>query len=324
MNRYFPIYKKCTSFIFILFLSNQVFAGNYCSVPKQLSGHIILDSKCDYDGNIVITESNTTFDCNNATIDATGHKNGVVISSKGRDTNNIIIRNCIIVNARESGVRVFWPGKDTSKTGKPDRYLRTPHNITLDNLKILSSGKNGIFIDDFSSFITVKNSAIKNSGATAIYLEHDSKENKIENNFFENNGFKNGRPVREAIAIDSSQKNTVTGNTFKSNGKGGVFVYKNCSEKIHSGNQELRKMHADFNIIKNNIFISEKIGVWLASRQGKNLAHMDCGDAPVGGSGLYYQDFADENLVSNNIFNNVGQPIVDNGRNNQIRNNITK
>ncbi|RDT56827.1 hypothetical protein DXF93_02390 [Escherichia coli] len=324
MSRHLSLPKYYISLVFISFLSTKALAVGNCSIPEHLSGHIILDSKCSYDGNIVITESNTTLNCNNAMINSSGFKDGIVISSEGKDTNNIKIKNCTIINAEDSGVRVSWLGKDTSKTGLPDRYLRTPHNITLDNLKIFNSGKNGIFIDDYSSLVTITNSTIKNSGATAIYIEHDSKKNIIENNFFGNNGFKNGRPSREAIAIDSSQKNTIIGNIFESNGKGGVFVYKNCSEKIHSGNQEIRKMHADFNIIRDNVFINKKIGVWLASRQGKNLKNMDCGDESIDGAGMYYKDFADNNLVTNNTFNVVGKPIIDNGKDNRIIDNIIK
>ncbi|WP_275404606.1 right-handed parallel beta-helix repeat-containing protein [Phytobacter massiliensis] len=232
------------------------------------------------------------------------------------------MKNCNILNARDSGIRVSWLGKDINKSNVPDRYAKTPHNITIANNHIINSGKNGIFLDDYSSLVTIRNNFIKNSGATAIYLEHDSRKNRIEGNFIENNGYRNNRPVREAIAIDSSQKNIVIGNTFKNNGKGGVFIYKNCSEKFHSGTQELRKMHANFNVIKGNYFYNEKVGIWLASRQGKNLKHMDCGDKAIDSAGLYYQDYADENIVSQNRFESVSRPIIDNGKNNRIENNL--
>ncbi|HDR2525026.1 TPA: right-handed parallel beta-helix repeat-containing protein, partial [Enterobacter roggenkampii] len=240
-----------------------------CNISQPLQGYVKLDNQCTYDGDMIISKSDTILDCDNALINAANHRDGIVISSEGKVLSNVIIKNCKIENAKESGIRTSWLGKDTNKSGEPDRYLRTPHNIRIEKVVITNSGKNGIFIDDYSSYVEVHDSIIKGSGATAIYIEHDSKNNLIDGNLLEANGFVNGRPKREGLAIDSSQKNVISNNKFIGNGLGGVFIYKNCSERISSGNQEIRKMHSNFNIIKDNKFEDEKVGIWLASRQNK-------------------------------------------------------
>ncbi|NIF03057.1 right-handed parallel beta-helix repeat-containing protein [Pantoea sp. Acro-805] len=312
--------KKSLSALLFLCVGS-VNAEQACFLKEDVSGNVRLNRQCTYNTSILITQSDTTLDCNGATINANGFKDGITVSSNGKKTSNILIKNCKIDSAQDSAIRVSWLGPDTKKTNQPDRYLRTPHNISIENVVVTNSGKNGIYLDDFTSNITVKDSLISGSGATGIYIEHDSIRNLIINNTFTKNGFLNGKPRREAIAIDSSQKNTIAFNTFIRNGLGGVFLYKNCSERIHSGNQEIRKMHSDFNRIQNNVFKDEKVGVWLASRKNKNLEHMDCGDSSVDGLGRFFPDYADNNNVSNNKFISVERPIIDNGINNLITKN---
>ncbi|MXP59068.1 NosD domain-containing protein [Pantoea sp. Taur] len=312
--------KKSLSVLFFICISN-VNAEQACIINKEISGNVTLNKQCIYNTSILITQSNTTLDCNGATINASDFKDGITVSSNGKKTNNILIKNCKIDSAQDSAIRVSWLGPDTKKTNQPDRYLRTPHDISIENVVVTNSGKNGIFLDDFTSNISVKNSLILGSAATGIYIEHNSIRNLIMNNTFIGNGFSNGKAKREAIAIDSSEKNTIAFNTFVRNGLGGVFLYKNCSEKIHSGNQEIRKMHSDFNRIQNNLFKGEKVGIWLASRKNKNLEHMDCGDSSIDGLGKFFPDYADNNNVSNNKFISVETPIIDNGINNSITKN---
>jgi len=66
---------------------------------------------------------------------------------------------------------------------------------------------------------------------------------EIKNSYFYKNGYTNYKrdkrmrmpkfPTgeREAIAMDSSAYNKIIGNTFRNNGKGAIFLYKNCFEK---------------------------------------------------------------------------------------------
>jgi len=320
-------YHKFTIFLKLTFIPLMVFSKfslseEFCDLPIPIKGNITLNRSCIYSGGLTIAESYTSLDCNGAEIDASKFNDGITISSKGKEVKNIIIKNCIIKNAQESGIRSSWLGRDTNKSKELKRYLKTPHKIKIENVKIVNSGKNGIFIDDYSSFVFIKESIIKNSGSTAIYIEHDSKNNVIDSNLIQFNGYKNGSPKREGIAIDSSQNNHIINNKFINNGLGGVFIYKNCSEKIHSGKQEIRKMHSNYNVIEGNHFEDEKIGIWLAARQNKNLKKMDCGDEPIDMNRFYFRDYADYNKVINNFFNSVKAPIIDFGKENHVSGNV--
>jgi hypothetical protein len=70
-------------------------------------------------------------------------------------------------------------------------------------------------------------------------------------------------------------------------------------------------MHASDNTIASNSFLNERVGVWVASRQARDLAGFDCGDplayesspGPLGRR--YYRDYAERATVTANRFENV-------------------
>ena len=64
-----------------------------------------------------------------------------------------------------------------------------------------------------------------------------------------------------------------------------------------------RRYGADGNVIENNTFIDEDNGVWIGSRMGENTLPMECSD-PQYLPG-YALDYADDNVVHDNLFQNV-------------------
>lgn len=183
--------------------------------------------------------------------------------------NNIYIRNCSFENFSKSGIGIAWSEKDTKIGDSHDEiYRRTPNSITLENIVVKNSGRTGVYIDDYVSNVIIKNSTIINSGGAAIYLDFSTREIKIYNDKIAMNGL---IANREAIAIDSSSDNLIEGNHFDGNSAGSIFLYKNCGEQMRSGKQVIRWMHSDNNIIRNYMFLNENIGVWIASRQSRNL-----------------------------------------------------
>lgn len=307
---------------FILFLINSTsYAQNKnCASDElmEIRGVVELTSGCIYKSRVLITESNTHLDCKGA--EFKGHssqKIGILIDSKGKEINNISVRNCRVSGFDSSGVRVTWDRVDSKKgDDKENIYKKTPKDITLDNLYIENSGRVGVYVDDYVQNLTLKNSVVIGSGATGIYLEHSSRDISILDNKIINNGF-GVNSKREGLAIDSSANNIISGNVFKSNNAGGIFLYKNCGEHIESGNQVLRWQHSDFNVISNNYFEDEKVGVWLASRQEKNLKGMRCGDPVLNDKG-WYADYADNNKVEKNKFCRTKKEFIDKGQFNII------
>lgn len=295
-------------------------AGCDAELPGKIKGHITLPESCVYQVQLKITDGNTTLDCKNSTFDGGGvRKLGLLIDSEGNRLADVTVKNCTFKNFTSNGIRVAWTAKDNDK-GADHKviYERTPTRINFENVKVVNAGRVGIYLDDYTSYITIKNSEITGSGGVGIYLEHSSKNISLTSNRIAENGFGVGaNNPREGLAIDSSADNSIVGNVFQHNAAGAIFLYKNCGEHFNTGKQVLRWQHSNNNVIEDNSFLDEKIGVWLASRQGRDLARWDCGDPSINKKGNY-ADFADFNEVKNNTFCRTLNSIRDNGKENKI------
>lgn len=299
-----------TAFVLSAMVAGQpVFAVESCQKPLAplLSGVVNLPQGCIYERPIAIIASNTALDCNGSVFDGKGQdKIGLYIDSRGEPLENVVVRNCTFRNFK-GGVRIAWKQIDAEKGGdKAEIYRRSPRKIVLDNLNVEDNHGVGIYVDDYSTEVSINNSIIRNNRAVGIYLEHSSRKNKITNNRFVGNGFGDGR--REAIAVDSSAENIIENNYFEANAAGGVFLYKNCGEHIDSGRQVVRWQHSTNNRISNNRFVNENVGVWLASRQSKDLKRIGCSDKSMDAGGHFFEDYANDNFIVRNEFikNKVG------------------
>jgi parallel beta-helix repeat protein len=278
-----------------------------CSTAERVVGQVRLRSDCTYRQGFVITSNGASLDCNGATIDGEGRRViGVRIDSEGRPLSGVNVRNCRIRNFTSSAVRVTWDAPDAAKPNDTTaRSERTPQGVTLTGLQITNIGRVAVYFDDYVQRSLLENSMVEQSGGPAVYLEFGTRDIDIRNNVFQQNGF-NLR--REALAVDSSSNNRIVGNTFVGNRLGGIFLYKNCGEHSSDGRSVPRVEHSDNNQIIDNRFVREKVGVWIASRQSRNLRKWDCSDTPMDGQGKYFEDFANRNVLEGNFFcaNDVG------------------
>lgn len=303
--------------------ANLAQASHSCDPAQldQISGTVTLPANCTYRRAIRITDSDTSLDCQGSTFEGDARtKIGLMIDSEGRPLRNVQVKNCRFVGFASSAIRITWGEVDSAKGSNHKKiYERTPTAIVLDGIEARDNGGVGIYLDDYVTDVTLKNSTIAGSRAVGVYLEHSSKQNRIVNNTFSRNGYRDGKKAkREAIAIDSSGENIIENNTFEGNAAGGIFFYKNCGEHFSSGKQVLRWKHSNHNIVRNNTFIDEKVGIWLASRKGMNLSNWDCGDRPIDAQKGLYADFADFNIIRNNSFCRTDSAIINNGKKNTI------
>lgn len=293
--------------------------------PIELQKSILLDGSNYSPGRgFLIRKSNIVLDCNGLEIDGMGVAPfGVDINSFGKKISNIVVRNCKFKNFRYRGASVGWRVKLSEKKSllgeRPENFLygMHPSSVLFYNDVFVGSGTAGVYVDAFSSFVQIEKSTFLDNKGVAIYLEYSSSQTSILDNYFYNNGFVKGR---EAIAIDSSSKNIISRNFFKKNNSGGVFLYKNCGERFPGSEFITRKYGSNYNIITNNSFFGERVGVWLASRQSRDLSTWNCSD-PTIFEGKYYQDYASDNKVVDNSFCGVAQPVIVEDDNNVIANN---
>lgn len=329
----------------------------------NITESMTLPAGCKYDrvSILISNQSNLTFDCNGAVFNGLDREyrqavgmtysteNAPVLvgiqvqSSENTQSRNVTIKNCTLTNYVR-GIRVNFGISTASRSDLKnninvsalEEHLRTlsPKNIKVENCKILSSHKDGLFIGRFVTDFVLERSEIKYTGAVGLYLDSGSQRNIIKNSTISENGHsdysitkrerrkKLENDSREGIAIDSSAHNTIENNVFSKNARGSILIYKNCNEHALDPNQVPRYQSADSNLIQNNKFINEDIGVWVASRQSKNLNDLDCG-IPVVHTGTvhyaggavredarYYQDYAKHNEIKNNRFSNAKHGII--------------
>lgn len=303
-------------------------SGDACrdALPEIIRGNVTLPAGCVFEKSIKITSSDTSLNCNGSIFDGKQKfKHGLLIDSQGKSLSHIKVENCTFRNFKASGIRITWFEVDTRKgSNRKEIYSRSPTDIMISNVMIRDNGGVGVFIDDYVTNVTVRDSVIEDSGGAGLYLEHSSRNSRILNNKFFRNGFGNESRSRnrEAIAIDSSAENLIEGNLFQDNSAGGVFLYKNCGEYYSEGRNVIRWQHSEKNEIRNNRFNREKVGVWIASRQSRKLKFMNCGDKPMDSDGTYFEDFAHDNVVENNIFCANGEGIRIEGDDNRVIDNL--
>lgn len=290
-----------------------------CVLPLggEVSGNVKLNSACTYFQTVSIVESNTHLDCNGATLEGEGKRAiGIQIDGQKKLIENVTVENCRIQNFKNRGVNVTsgLRIKDFSED-KDANYRLAPKKVKINAVTVLGSGRGGVYFDSYVTDSVLSNSTIEGSGKVGVYLEQGTQRIQIISNTIRNNGV-DGR--REGLAIDSSAHNTVKGNHFIANAGGGVFLYKNCGENFLSGKSALRWQSSDFNVVQENVFLDEPVGVWIASRQSKDLSKWECGDPPVDGKGRFYEDHANNNIIERNEFCNTETAVRVEGDNNTI------
>lgn len=290
-------------------------------IPQEVTADLTLPANCEYHSSLSVHTGNLTINCNGSTFNGDDTlKEGLQIDSQGKPLSHVTIRNCTFKNFKGHGILIGWSGPDGNKgTNHADIYARTPSDILIDNVHIQHTRQVGLYIDDYVQRVTIQNSEVRDAASPGIYLEHSSRNITLRNNLITENA--RGKH-REGLAIDSSANNIVENNTFENNGGGGIFLYKNCHEHADRGIKSVERwQHSDNNIIRNNTFRNEKVGIWIASRQSRDLHTWNCGDKPMNADAHFYEDFANHNTVQNNTFCSVEVPIRIEGDNNTITGN---
>ncbi len=294
------------------------------SARHTISVDTHLDPACDWKGFDVVA-SGVTLDCRGARLEGIGRGRwGILIATPATVTlRDVTVRNCEVAGFL-NGVRVT---RDGFRSLTPsDGYDHTTERITIQNLAVHDSTGVGIFVDGFVSDVHIRDVDVTRAGSSGIYLDGDSRNNEITGAHVHRNGHREngpggqimdfgGTPVwwwgtgREGISIDGSAGNHVHGNVIEFNTAGGVFLYKNCGEFVHSRPDRWwpRYQGSDDNRIEANVIRGEQHGVWVGSRMAQNQRFMECSD-PAYGEGpfrRYHEDQADDNVVVANRFEDV-------------------
>lgn len=250
--------------------------------------------------------SNISLDCQGATIQSKESPAILIQSIKQGDRwlapENITIKNCTVKGA----IRIHGMGRNGESEpikissrvqGHTERVqAAAPSHIVLDNLNLIAGESNMVYVAPRVHEVTIKNSRFTGTAASlAIYLDAESKANRIEHNIFDIQ-----TATREIIAVDGSAYNIIQNNQFIEAKNGAIFLYRNCGE-----GGTVRHQTPSYNQIINNDFkINTPLKmplIWLGSRNGKrNYCSLDAGYAF--GSSQSDLDFAENNQIKNNEF----------------------
>lgn len=251
-----------------------------CELPEITQGTIRLESGCRYTRSITIATSDVVLDCQGATI--TGmHRRGIVIRP---GLKNVSVRDCRLHDT--GGILIEGQTPEDDLPSREAARAGSSEGVVLEHLTITSSYMTGIFVDHYVVGAVIRNSIVADGHHVGIYLEHGSRKNTVSGNLIRNNGlFTNfgirrvGPTRREGLSVDGSAFNLIENNVFDGNAFGGIFHYKNCWE-FHTTNPESRPrlQGSDGNVIRGNVFRNMDIGIWVASRQSRDLVMWDCGD----------------------------------------------
>jgi parallel beta-helix repeat protein len=290
-------------------------------VRTTVTVNSVLDPSCTYTAGFEITASNVTLDCRGALV-SNPSANGVGIEVSApvdSDMSSVTIRNCRVRGFLNS-MRVTRVGFRTLTAGH--EYDHGISGVVIENSDVGGSTGVGIYVDAYVTRTTIRDDLIAGAGSTGIYLEAGSTDNVVEHNTIRDNGFVEDSPSgqlftfsglqfrfwgtgREGIAVDGSRRNHIVDNVLSGNSAGGVFLYTNCGENVHTDPAAWipRPYGADDNVISGNSFDGGVNGVWIGSRMGENIVPMDCSD-PQYAPGITL-DRAPRTTVTANTFHNV-------------------
>jgi len=213
---------------------------------------------------------------------------------------DIRIENCVIHGA----VRVWGMGADGSyddlrASSRTADHVATaqgsaPSHIELERVTILGTGSIPLYVGPGVTRLSLTHSTLAGrSEATAVYLDAESADNRIENNTIA------VVTKREAMAVDGSARNRITGNRFKLGGRGGVFLYRNCGER-----GVIRHQTPSDNQITDNVFSDaarlRPQRVVIGSREGRR-AYCSADRGYPWGSSADDGDRATNNVVARNL-----------------------
>ena len=298
--------------------------------PKQIvkvKGHSVLSASCDLTAKSIrfeLNDSHSSLDCQGALLSTRADDASTASAIMIKPKTDSAIEDITVANCHVDGYGHALHIRQYSQPNQ--RYARglidpaanralAPSDIRVINVSSQNSINSGMFVGDHVHGVSFDKVRIQNAGTVGLYLEFGSRDNVIKNSVFVGNGFRTFKPNREAIAVDSSSNNRIENNQFIHNGAGSILLYRNCFEHADDstlGNHFKRTESSRDNIIRGNIFNDEPVGVWVASRQSRNLKGFECGayllkQTPFAS---YHLDSAKDNEIIDNRFEQVEQGII--------------
>lgn len=302
----------------------------------------------DFTGTITIREDNTILDLNGYTVHGTSwgffdnDPTGTCVNVRAK---NVTIKNGKI-GACLTGINIasgFARGTHTVEATKiwqeqgdqaANNYMNSFYGKGSDNVWIknmeITPIIHGIYVQPYIQGTKISATSV-NRGRIGVYLDSGNKDTIINETSFNDVGWtkyvsslrknisRSAGEGREAIAADGVINLTVRNSTFTNSNLAGIAVYRNCMEDKDSTSTYPRLIGSKGMVFTNNVFNDEDIGIWLGSRQQRDLSGWDCGATPEAGG--YYMDYASNTEIRFNTFNRTDVAVEVAGDNNTVLDN---
>lgn len=217
-------------------------------------------------------------------------------------TSDTLVKNCTI----EGDIRIWKVARNANSPklltqSRQTNYVswirnQAPSHIRIENSIIKGKKIIPLYVGPGVSFTTVKNvKIIGESVSTMVYLGAESHHTVIQDSVINAT-----QSNREAIAIDASDHNVITGNKIIHQ-EGGVFLYRNCGEAGII--RHTTPSH-------NNTFQGAGTAIYLSSRDG-DRCYCDKDQGYALGSSLSDLDHARFNTIRNN---ELGKGLIESGK----------
>ncbi|TXN84016.1 right-handed parallel beta-helix repeat-containing protein [Methylobacterium sp. WL8] len=211
----------------------------------------------------------------------------------------VMLRNCrILGHVRVWGMGLNGQGAavkaSSHSLGHTERaQAAAPTEVTIRDSTITALGHIPLYLAPGVTRFTLQGSTLDGrSGADAIYLDAESADNVIADNTIA------VALGREAIAVDGSARNRITGNRIATQGQGGVRLYRNCGE-----GGTVRHQTPSDNVVTGNTFTGDGLfasaAIVVNSRGGWRLYCSQDSGYPFGSS-LDNADGGTGNVVAPN------------------------
>ncbi len=220
---------------------------------------------------------------------------------------NVRIARCTV----HGNLRIWGLGRDDlaalRASSRTPRHTVTaqaasPSGVRLEAVTFVATGSIPLYIGPGATGVSLTGGGFRGrSVSTAIYLDAESAGAVIRNVDFDI------RTGREQIAVDGSARNRIENNRFELNGRGGVFLYRNCGE-----DGVVRHQTPSNNRITNNRFEAAALfaprTVVVGAREGRRRYCRDDAGFPFGSS-LDDGDHATGNVVVRNTVRRRWLPV---------------
>lgn len=250
---------------------------------------------------VYLSTSNVSLDCNGRTI--TGMPGGAGFRAPYEESiSDINVRSCRIQDTDRYGIDLKRFFRGTQLDGDMPGH----RDITFQGTSIINPGQIGVYVGQNSRNIRLRDLEIHQARVAGIYLESGSTHTEVSNGAIVDTQPKSGgADPGAAIAIDSSQHNTIERIRFDGNRGGDIKLYKNCGENYGQVCPIRRPLAASHNVIRFNDFSQ---GISVASRQFKLYGPAWCAGIDVAG---FWRDHSSDNLIYANRFHEARLDIQD-------------